>query len=192
MKIPIDSIIIGPRQRAFTIEGVNALTSSFLDVGQINPITVKATPAGWELVAGRHRLEAARALKWTQIEATDVGQIDDIMHQKIELEEDIRRTDRTWQEKCLAIAKLHNLISLEKNSQGESWTTRNMATFTNISNSSIKYMLQVAYGLKAEPKDAMLWDCPQQPRRDRECPDRCRAAARTNQSAHPRQRAVAR
>ena len=160
MKIPLNSIIIGERQRAFTHEGVHGLVNSFIEVGQINPITVKATTHGWELVAGRHRLEAARALGWSDIEATDRGEIDSVMHQKIELEEDIRRTDRSWQEKCLAVAKLHSLISMQKTSAGEEWTTKNMATFTGLSNSSVKYMLQVSWGLKALPKDEQLWACP--------------------------------
>jgi hypothetical protein len=144
MKIPISSIVIGERQRAFTPEGVQGLVNSFSEVGQINPIT----------------LEAARTLGWTEIDATDRGEIDSVMHQKIELEEDIRRTDRTWQEKCLAVAKLHGLISMQKTSAGEEWTTKNMATFTGLSNSSVKYMLQVSWGLKALPKDEQLWACP--------------------------------
>ena len=37
------------------------------------PITVRATKEGFELVTGRHRLEAAKSLDWTEIDAFVMG-----------------------------------------------------------------------------------------------------------------------
>lgn len=48
---------------------VEALMASIKDVGILQPIVVTRTPAGIYLVAGRHRLEAARRLKLKEIPA---------------------------------------------------------------------------------------------------------------------------
>jgi ParB family chromosome partitioning protein len=61
--MPIADIKIPPSRQA-TVGNVNGLVQSMREVGQLQPIVV--TPAG-ELIAGLHRLEAARNLGWTEI-----------------------------------------------------------------------------------------------------------------------------
>ena len=48
---------------------VEALAASMKEEGLRHPIAVRRTPEGFHLVLGRHRLEAARRLKWQTIPA---------------------------------------------------------------------------------------------------------------------------
>lgn len=65
MQIAIDDIVIGERFRALNLGVVEAIAASFQSEGQFTPIVV----IGKLLVAGRHRVEAARACGWTHIDA---------------------------------------------------------------------------------------------------------------------------
>ena len=65
MKIPIDEIKVRPGRREVKPEAVEELAKSMVDVGLVNPITVDVDH---RLVAGLHRLEAAKLLGWTQVE----------------------------------------------------------------------------------------------------------------------------
>ena len=49
---------------------VEALAASMEAEGLRHPIVVRRTPEGYHLVLGRHRLEAARKLRWQTIPAT--------------------------------------------------------------------------------------------------------------------------
>ncbi len=61
------------------------------------------------LVAGETRLEACKRLGWTHIpiQYSDTLEPDELL--AIELEENIKRTDLTWQEQCDALLKFHEL-----------------------------------------------------------------------------------
>jgi hypothetical protein len=158
MKLPLSSVLIGKRQRLDIGDLADLDTMSDPLVGQIAPIIVHKTPAGYELVDGRRRIAKAVALGWTEIDAYERDAMTGVQKQLHELFADIGRKDRTWQEKCLATAKIHNLIKLEKAAVGESWTHDAMASFTNIDRSSFGYMMQVAKALAVEPKDEEVWN----------------------------------
>ena len=59
MKISIDKIKVNPHRREAKPEAVKELAKSMADIGMVNPITVDAE---YRLIAGMHRLEAARLL----------------------------------------------------------------------------------------------------------------------------------
>jgi len=83
MKIQIENIKIKNRMRKLNAEKVSELANSFVLLGQLEPITVD--PNGI-LLAGWHRLEAARLLGWTSIEAT-VFEGGDLERELIEIDE---------------------------------------------------------------------------------------------------------
>jgi hypothetical protein len=58
------------RLRALQPEKVAELAESMAALGLLQPIVVRPEGKGYWLIAGRHRLEAARTLKWTLISAT--------------------------------------------------------------------------------------------------------------------------
>jgi hypothetical protein len=71
-KIPIADIKVGTRLRALDQEVVKLLAVSMAVGGLKAPITVRRTAEGYELIAGWHRLEAARVLEWQEISAITV------------------------------------------------------------------------------------------------------------------------
>ena len=70
MKIAINEIKIGVGRRDASLKGIDELVRSISEVGLLNPITVDPDHT---LIAGLHRLEAAKRLGWTEIECTVCG-----------------------------------------------------------------------------------------------------------------------
>ena len=69
--IAVDSITEYPRMRKLRSEVIADLAQSMKAAGLINPITVRPVQGGgYRLMAGRHRYEAARKLKWKASSAT--------------------------------------------------------------------------------------------------------------------------
>lgn len=68
--IQIDRITTFDRVRQADRKQVEALADSIREVGLLNPVTVAPDGDGFALIAGMHRLEAARLLGWTEIPAT--------------------------------------------------------------------------------------------------------------------------
>lgn len=68
--IEIESITTFDRMRQADRAHVDALAESIGEVGLLNPITVAPEGRGYALIAGMHRLEAARHLGWTDIPAS--------------------------------------------------------------------------------------------------------------------------
>ncbi|MFG6373538.1 MAG: ParB N-terminal domain-containing protein, partial [Oscillospiraceae bacterium] len=65
MLVPISEIKINAGRREADPEGVQELVDSISKVGLLNPITIDREHT---LIAGLHRLEAAKLLGWTEIE----------------------------------------------------------------------------------------------------------------------------
>lgn len=94
MKITINTIKIDPGRREVTPEAVAELAKSIAAVGLLNPVTLTRDHT---LVAGLHRLEAAKRLGWTEIECTVVG-MNGLQAELAEIDENIIRTSLTRQE----------------------------------------------------------------------------------------------
>lgn len=88
MLIKIDDIKINPGRREAAPEDVQRLSESVAEVGMMNPITVDAD---YTLVAGLHRLEAAKLLGWTEVECTVCG-LDRLHAELAEIDENVIRT----------------------------------------------------------------------------------------------------
>lgn len=161
MKIPIDKIIIGPRQRIDLGDPLTELESiGDPEVGLINPISVERQLDGnYLLLAGMRRLTKAKALKWTEIEATERTGLDEVQRQKIEYIEDIERKDRSWQERALATYRMFHLMRRERAREGKgagrmaAWTVRAMASFTGYDKTMVGYMLQIGEALDRRKED---------------------------------------
>jgi len=67
--IPIDKIRIGERQRSFDPAWAEAIAATLPTMGMKTDIEVSAEGDGFRLIAGRHRLEAAKIAGWTDIPA---------------------------------------------------------------------------------------------------------------------------
>lgn len=121
-----DIIVPKNRQRKeFTPERVVELAGSISQFGLMNPVTVRKdeNSKGYLLVAGERRMRALEYL-WNFGEPVRCGEgkfpegvvpcvyfgdLDPLVAKEMELEENIRRVDLTWQEKAAATSELMEL-----------------------------------------------------------------------------------
>lgn len=89
MKIPIFQIKVNNGRREADPEAVQKLADSISKVGLLNPITVDQEYA---LIAGLHRLEAAKRLGWTEIKCT-VSNLEGLQAELAEIDENFVRKD---------------------------------------------------------------------------------------------------
>lgn len=97
MLLPIDQIHIRPDARTLDESTVAGLVESIANVGLINAIRVRAEHgdgviARWELIAGRHRLEAHKRLGLAEIEAV-VAVDDDLRAELAMIDENLCRAE---------------------------------------------------------------------------------------------------
>lgn len=151
MKLPINQIIIGPRQRV-DLGDITALAASLQANGQIQAIGVNEKH---ELIWGSRRLAAATSLEWDSIEVVVREGLSEMDNQLIELAEDVDRKDRTWQEEVIAVAKIHSLQCISV----PGWTVRKSAFLLKFSIGHISKCTTMAEFL-SNMDDKELWACP--------------------------------
>lgn len=94
-------------------ETVNAMAKSLSDIGLINPITVVAAKVynssiivdGYRVIAGNHRVAAARALGWEEIEAFVIADHDRVENELREIDENLCRAELTPAQRAYAIKR---------------------------------------------------------------------------------------
>lgn len=89
MRIQIDKITVNPNRRDALPEHIEELAKSIAELGLLNPITVDRD---YTLIAGLHRLEAAKSLGWTEIECT-VSTLEGLQAELAEIDENFVRRD---------------------------------------------------------------------------------------------------
>ena len=87
MLVPISEIKINAGRREADPEGVQELVDSISKVGLLNPITIDREHT---LIAGLHRLEAAKLLDWTEIECT-ISSLEGLLVELAEVDENVVR-----------------------------------------------------------------------------------------------------
>ncbi len=87
VKIQIFQINVNDGRREVDPEAVQTLADSISKVGLLNPITVDQE---YTLIAGLHRLEAAKLLGWTEIECT-VSSLEGLLAELAEVDENVVR-----------------------------------------------------------------------------------------------------
>src|SRR5262245_12637498 len=92
--LPVDQIIVGHRLRSLDVQKVRDLEESIKPLGLKTPITVRVSDGRATLVAGLHRLEAARALGWQTI-ACVVEEGSETDSKLWEIAENLHRADLT-------------------------------------------------------------------------------------------------
>ena len=107
--IDIEDIHVGERQRALREDGVKALAASMKEIGLMTPISIRIVDGPlqidgeevWSvpcLIAGAHRLAAAKASGWAKIDCYVLA-ADDIDAQLWEVDENLSRAELTTDEK---------------------------------------------------------------------------------------------
>ena len=89
MKVTISEIKINSGRRSVNLDGINELAQSISEIGLLNPITIDQEHT---LVAGLHRLEAAKRLGWMEIEC-NICTLDILQTELAEIDENVVRTE---------------------------------------------------------------------------------------------------
>lgn len=136
--VPIDSIVVNrPERQRRELRNIDDLALSIRNRGLINPITIDPD---YNLIAGERRLTACRQLGWTAISVQFTSELDYYELQMIELEENVKRVDLTWQEEVEAIARFHQL----KIENEPEWTQAATSEALGLSEQDVSRKLAVA------------------------------------------------
>ena len=112
VQIKLDDILVSDRLRELRPGVVDELAESFATVGQLQPIVVRKIaephkcPADYVLIAGVHRLEAARKLEWKTIAAVVINGIG---AELAEIDENLVRADLSAAERKAHIGRRKEL-----------------------------------------------------------------------------------
>lgn len=137
--VSVSSITVpAERQRKeFKEDDINALAESILRRGLIHPILV--TEEG-VLVAGERRLLAIKKLGWDQVPTQLQDEISSKELRALELEENTKRVDLTWQERAAAILEFDE----ERRAELPEWTLDDTAAALGFERTSIGKYVSVA------------------------------------------------
>lgn len=122
LRLHPSDIEIGERHRAISDEAVERLAASMADIGLRHPITVRVvdemmvdghlTSGVPVLVAGAHRLAAAKKLGWQQVDCIEVED-DGITAELWELAENLHRLDLTKEQRDDHIRRYAELLDIK-------------------------------------------------------------------------------
>jgi N6-adenosine-specific RNA methylase IME4 len=114
MKIRLDAISIAPnRMRKLRPEFVDELAQSIGDRGLLQAVVVAPKGQGYRLIAGRHRVEAARKLGWQTIRADVVEGLTAVRAELDEIDENLIRADLSPAERALHLGRRKELYERE-------------------------------------------------------------------------------
>ncbi len=146
IKVPLAQIQSIDRQR-IELGNIDELAGSIQRYGLIQPIVINQD---YRLIAGGRRLAAHEKLGLKEIDCVFRETLNaDELHE-LELEENIRRLDMSWQEQCLNIAKIHQLKSKRSAMESRAWGQKETGAMLGIAVGHINYNLQIAGRLELE------------------------------------------
>lgn len=166
--IPISAVVVENRQR-IDYGDITELAQSIQELGTIEPIVLTPDGDSWRLVAGGRRFAAITSLGYTQLYHGATYKKDhpgfvcgeelsaDVLAE-LELEENIRRKDMSWQEEILATARLHRMKVIRFGEQGKSWGYRQTGRMLKCSVGQVQYTLSIAQLL--QDKTHPIWELP--------------------------------
>lgn len=112
-QIPIDECRTNPYQprKTFNADAIEELKTSIMEYGIIQPLIVRRSIKGYEIVAGERRFRAAKEAGLKEVPAI-VKDFDDRKMMEIALLENLQREDLTVIEEALAYKNLINELEL--------------------------------------------------------------------------------
>jgi ParB family chromosome partitioning protein len=122
----IADIVVGERHRALSFDAVERLAKSLKDIGLRHPVSIRISDGVMLddglcdgvpiLVAGAHRLEAAKSLGWSHIDCVEVAD-DDVQAELWEIAENLHRCDLTKEQRDQHIRRYAELLETQRNLQ---------------------------------------------------------------------------
>ena len=115
LALPVEAIRPNPNQprTVFRPEELSGLADSIAQVGILQPLSVRRTPAGWELIAGERRLRAAALAGLKTVPCIEVA-ADEPTSSLLALVENIQRQDLDFWEEALALRRLIDTYHLSQ------------------------------------------------------------------------------
>lgn len=150
-RISLDHIFVARSERQRRELDTEDLRSSISVRGVLNPIIVEREAGPdrlHKLVAGERRFKACQELGMLDIPVRFADTLSPIEAQIIELEENIKRKDLTWQDAARATEKIHELYL----QQDPDWTQDKTAQALGLTKGSISQRLIVAAQLDINPQ----------------------------------------
>jgi DNA modification methylase len=158
-EINIDQIEVGDRQR-IDHSDTDGIKDSISRFGLIEPIIVSPLSGGrYQLIAGGRRLTFLKELSLTTLYHGSTytpgrpgflfgSELDKDAQAELELEENIRRKQMTWQEHVRGIAKIHFLKTAKALDGERRWTQKLTGELFNVSVASVNNALALAAELR--------------------------------------------
>ncbi len=113
--LPVNNIIPNPDQprKTFSQQSLEELASSIRELGLLQPLTVRRSNEGWELVAGERRLRAAKLAGLLEVPCISL-QIDSQHSSLLALVENLQRKDLDFWEEALALERLISVYHISQ------------------------------------------------------------------------------
>jgi ParB/RepB/Spo0J family partition protein len=152
LRIPLELIDVKRDERQRREIRTDDLEISIKLRGVLQPIIVEPsaeTSGRYVLIAGERRLQASRNINVPDIPARLAGELTDEERQVIELEENLRRRDLTWQEAVVSYSRIHTLYA-KANPDG--WTQTKTADAIGVSRQTLSDCILLSDEMKRENK----------------------------------------
>ena len=143
--LPLSKIKVEKGRQRKELKRIEELAESIKRNGLLHPIIITRKDV---LVAGGRRFAACKLLKMKEIPVHYLDELNPYEAKAVELEENIKRIDLTWQENALAAAEYHRL----REASEDGWTRKATADAIGLSPQYISKLLQVASALLAKNK----------------------------------------
>jgi len=162
--IQIKDIIVTDRQRK-ALGDLEKDFASVREVGLIQPVVLEtdSETLEWRLVSGGRRLAWLSANGFTTLwhgTSCDpakpgfvfTNELSQLQRQEAELYENLKRKSLSWQEECVAIAKVHRMRWIDKKAEGLEWSQQHTAHLLGIeAKAKVGYSLMIAEELMRDP-----------------------------------------
>ena len=135
-RVPCTDVIVKRDSRQRTTLDLTDLLPSIKARGVIQPIVITDEMV---LIVGERRLAASIKLGLPDIPARFASELDPIELQIIELEENLKRKDLSWEDQTRAIVRIHNLY----HQLDPDWTQKQTADSLGLATSTVSMMIGV-------------------------------------------------
>ena len=150
---PADIIVNRDSRQRRELTGIDELAQSIVRRGQLQPIVIQRGTN--VLIAGERRLTAIRkivkevsGLAQFKVKVVYSDEVDPAELHALELEENVKRVDLSWQDNCLAIWDYHN----HKLASDPTWSQTRTAEALGFSTATISDRMAVAAEIRAGNK----------------------------------------
>jgi DNA methylase/ParB-like nuclease domain len=145
-RVPVDKIwvIRGERQRK-ELRDIPELADDIRRNGLIHPLVIDRN---YKLCTGERRLAAIKMLCHDFVMCQWFDELDAVRQREIELAENIKRIDLSWQEQCAAVTEYHKIRS----SQEANWTHEKTASALGVDRSLVTKYSTISEEDKKNPR----------------------------------------